>query len=297
MAELETVTLNSHITLAVGWHQQAGLDGGRLELEDGVAETFVATAKNHIEALQERTVRPYSPEVDLEPKEEYLVANREELDDDDPILRLLEGIELQDPLSIRRLPSRSLLFYGYVFPQEAILLRKWNSHQSASRGKTFTRLTNTLTKIEDPVFAFDDRVDIVILDDQILISNKAAFEQLFKDNEYLVSNIPTWVNAIPMHLPLAPGSADTLVERCKSNSRLRRRLETIHRRGHLATVDISAVREEAIRQGIDASQIIRNGQLHFDQASTDDLLKLLNEDLLIGGLSGSKFAVDKKSPR
>ena len=297
MTDLDSVALDQPVTLAVGWRRRDALEGGRLELRGKVATTFTQNANSHLESLRSRTSRPYSPEVDLDAKDEYLLADLAEIDLGDPILDLLNRVELRDPLSVRQLPRQSLLFYAYVFPGAAIFLRKFNPYQSAKSGKMFTRLTNSLSEIEEPVFAFDDRVDVAILDNGVFISNKNAFEQLFKDNEYLVRNIPNWASAITTYLSMAPGSEGILIQKCTSNTRLRRRLESIHRRGHLASVTIGAVRTEAIKHGIDPNQIIRNGQLHFDQVSSDDLLKLLNEDLLIGGLSGTKFAVDKKIPR
>jgi hypothetical protein len=49
--------------------------------------------------------------------------------------------------------------------------------------------------------------------------------------------------------------------------------------------------------GLDPTEFIVDGCLVFDRASVKDILKLLNEDLFRGGLTGQDFQVDRKSAR
>ncbi len=133
--------------------------------------------------------------------------------------------------------------------------------------------------------------------DEILISSLSAFELLFKEDDFLVQHIPGWVDSIAAHLPLNDQAHDVLLDHCRRNTRFRRRLETIHSRGHLQNVTLQQVCDEATEQGLDAATLVVNGKLNFGDASVDDLLRLLNEDLLIGGLSGDRFTVERKTPR
>ena len=297
MTTLNDLDLGEPVSLGIGWRERNTIDGGRVEITNPVADRFRAIAGSHVEALVSRSPRPFSPEADLEPREEYLVADVAELDADEPITNLLDGLELRDPISIRGLPKRSLLFYAFVFPQQATFLRKLNPYQTAKTGKVWTRLGDTLTEISDPLFAFDSRVDLVITAEEILISNAMAFELLFKEEGYFMRHIDNWVQAISDYLPLTAGSSQLLIEGCRTNTRLRRRLESIHHRGHLRDVPIAAVQTQAEDQGLDPEEFIQNGELDLHAAPIDDVLKLLNEDLFTGPFSGAQFAVDKKSPR
>lgn len=79
--------------------------------------------------------------------------------------------------------------------------------------------------------------------------------------------------------------------------RRRRRLEAIAERGHLASVSSRKLKLEIVRLGLDASRLMAGNKLIVNDETIDDVLKLLNEDLFIGGLSGNEFEVDKKAPR
>ncbi|MCE2530086.1 MAG: DUF4868 domain-containing protein [Acidimicrobiia bacterium] len=298
MTTLNALDLSGHVALGVGWRERNSIDGGRVGITNDVAERFRAIAVNHVEALVSRSPKAFSPEADLEPRDEYFVADVAELDEDEPITNLLDGLELRDPMSLMDLPKGSLLFYAFVFPQQATFVRKLNPYQTAKKGsRVWTRLGDTLTEILDPLFAFDSRVDLVITAEEILISNATAFELLFKEENYFMLHVDNWVQAISDYLPLSSGSGQLLIEGCRTNTRLRRRLESIHRRGHLRDVPIAAVQTQAKEQGLDAERFIQNGQLDLHDASIEDVLKLLNEDLFIGPFSGTQFAVDRKSQR
>ena len=296
MISFKDLDLTGPVALGVGWRDRKTIDGGRIEITNDIAQHFQSVAVSHMESLVSRLPREFSPEVDLEPSEEYLVANVAELHEDEPITNLLDQLELRDPCSIQDLPKRSLLFYAFVFPQIATFLRKVNPYQSAKTGRMWTRLGNTLKEISDPVFVFDNQVDLVITAEKILITNVNAFELLFKEESYFRRHIEEWVAAISEPLPLAAGSRQLLMERCLTNTRLRRRVESIYRRGHLQEVTVSQIQGHAEKHGLDPG-FIQNGELDLQMGSIDDVLKLLNEDLFTGDFSGVPFAVDKKSPR
>ena len=99
----------------------------------------------------------------------------------------------------------------------------------------------------------------MITGDEILISSRSAFELLFKEDDFLVQHIPAWVDSIASHLPLNAGAHDVLMEHCRRNTRFRRRLETIHSRGHLQDVTLQHVRDEATKQGLDIATLIVDG--------------------------------------
>lgn len=284
-------------SLAVAWRSGETVEIARVEVGREVADIFARIAREHVEGLAERRGRRYAPDLDIVAKEEYATAPVARLDANGAVIDMTTDVVMMDPMPASQLPQRTLLFYAFVFDGIAAFVRKTNPHVSAKRGHVLTRLSGALIQIEEPVFDFDRRVDLVITDDELLISNTTAFEYLFKDDDFLTRNIPKWVQAIADELPFAPGSDEVLIERGMSNTRRRRRLEAIVERDHLRGVKIGMLRAMAKRCGLDTSRIIKRNQLVVDAETIDDVLKLLNEDLFVGGLSGDSFEVDKKAAR
>jgi hypothetical protein len=77
---------------------------------------------------------------------------------------------------------------------------------------------------------------------------------------------------------------------------LRRRLQSIVERGHLATVTVADIRREMRKHGMKTADFIKNGKLTFAQADAKLMLLLLNEDLFHGGLTNVPFQADRKRP-
>ncbi len=297
MKTIQALDLSGPVVLGFGWRSGQHIETGRIDISNGLSDTLRAIADKHQQELMVRSSRPYSPEIDIVPHDEYASATTRELDGDDPTLALLHEAGLLDATDARRLPRRSLLYYAIVFPGVAAFVRKTNPYLSANRGRIFTRLANTLVEVEEPLFAFDRTVDFVITPDAIYISSLNAFEYLFKDDAYITRNIPIWIGAITSSLDVAAGGVDVLEKHCRSNTRLRRRLESIAARHHLAKVTATQLRKEMTRLALDPTKLMKGSRLVISDDTVADVLKLLNEDLFVGGLSGAHFEVDKKAPR
>jgi hypothetical protein len=108
-----------------------------------------------------------------------------------------------------------------------------------------------------------------------------------------------WTNGSaqsPNVLPLAGDRADRLAGRARTDSRLRRILFSIQARGHLANVTVDEVRRHVEVQGLDPAKFVKGNELVFDEAEPAILLKVLNEDLVRGGLTDEPFVADRKAP-
>lgn len=297
MTKASPLDLTGSPVLAIAWRATDAVEVGRLDISVDLAGHFASVARQHAAVLANSRRRQYTPEVDIDRKEEFAAAKRARFASDDPILGLLEGAATLDSVGPTELPARSLLLYSIVFPNKAMFLRKSNPHLSARRGHMFTRLSQTLTRIEEPIFDFDSLVDLVVTPSELWISNVTAFEYLFKDDDFLTRNVPIWVAAIGSAVPLALGSAELLVEKGVSNIRRRRRLESIADRGHLPKVTLKQLSDEIVRLNLGLDRLIAAGRLVINDDTIDDVLKLLNEDLFIGALSGAEFEVDRKAAR
>lgn len=294
--ELESINFDAPLTLGVGWRTSSKSEVGRVELTQTLAEEFRSIAQEHANLLRSRTAKEYSPESDLEPREEYFVVKRSGLEGHSNTLDPLDAIADRDPLSPVELPKKPLLFYAFILP-DATFLRKANSHLNAKTGRIFTRFSDSLSRVDEPLFSFDRSVDLVVTRQALLISQLTAFEFLFKDEAIVLKQVPVWARAIADCLPAHEGISDALLKRATANRSFRKRLEALNKRGHLRAVSIEQVKAEADKQGLDVATLFRDDKLDFTEANADTLLKLLNEDLFQGGLSGESFVVEKKSRR
>jgi hypothetical protein len=178
-----------------------------------------------------------------------------------------------------------------------IFLRKQNPKRAADK-RVITFFSNRLEKIEEPVFIFDEGVDLVFdAEMNISILSLGVFNLLFKSTPEMLERIPAQVQEIAARLPMSNATVEFLGARAATDTRIRRRLQSIISRGHLINVDLPALRAEIERQGMRPDEFIKYGKLDVDRADVADILKILNEDLFTGGLSGEHFEVARKSPR
>jgi hypothetical protein len=158
--------------------------------------------------------------------------------------------------------------------------------------------TETLSKIDAPLFTFDNSIDMIIDPSRgAAILGLGAFEMLFRSSPDIIARTPQYVAEIASALPIDSQSMETLTAVANGNNSIRRRLQSIVARGHLSSVSIGHIRSELENYGLEVDRFIVDGKLRFDRADAKDIMKLLNEDLFRGGLSNQAFQVDRKSPR
>src|SRR5205807_10413049 len=141
-----------------------------------------------------------------------------------------------------------------------------------------------------PLFILDGRFDMVSFSDGLAVVNQNAFDIMFREAPALTERYPGWVDEIAQTLPFEGNGGQLLAEAASRDSRIAHRLRAIHERGHLKTVTMDQIREVAKREGVDLGGLAKGDKLVFDpDADRFTLLKLLNEDLYTGGLSGQRF--------
>lgn len=222
------------------------------------------------------------------------------IETDPEVRKLLREASGQPPLSAQALSGKTFLFYAVVIgndPERRVaFVRKHGPTTSLGRGHLLFAHGDRLTRVSQPLLALDTRFDLVVTPDGIAAINQGVFDALFRDAETLVARYPHWATAFSS---LGLNDADTaaLVERCRRDFRLANRLRQIFESGHLAAgnVAVKAVLAQAKTLGIDESDIAKNGRLDFSKPDMATLLKLLNDDLFIGGLSKVRFEAGNKS--
>jgi len=298
--DIQSVPVNEALTLVVAWRRGKQLEGAMVPVADEVDEELRAACRETLERLQQCEVVGYGPDAHVESDEYMAVPLRVVAGEANAVLDLLRRASALDRLSATRIP-RQLWFYAAVVGDEperrTAFVRKADPHKSAKAGRFFLMLGEALSRIDEPVFMLEHRFDLVVVEGGLAVINPVAFETLFRGAPELGKRIPQWAQAISDHLPIAGDGADRLVAAATQDLRLARRLRSISERGHLENVTMDRLRQEIKAQGLDEARLIEDGALVIDEEDSGTLLRLLNEDLFVGGLSGTPYAADRKRVR
>jgi hypothetical protein len=288
-------------TLVVGWRTEKSLIARKVNTAKDATETLRTACSATVAQVQRRDPKSYFPDGSLAP-EEYMAVPiavvRPGGSDLIDTLAEASGLTLLSAHNIRKVP---LLFYAAVIGDDPMsrvaFVRKANPRKATAPSKSWFTLGDTLVKIVDPIFALDDRFDLIILSDGLAVLDWPAFQVLFRNTAALAERYPEFVREIAQTLPFAGDGADQLAKAAINDTRIARRLWAIHEQGHLNNVTIKQVRDYANQEGLDVSTLIKDERLVFNPQHKYTLLRLLNEDLYTGPLSKRQFAVEHKQPR
>ena len=176
-----------------------------------------------------------------------------------------------------------------------LFVRRTNPQLSHRAGRFLAIGQERLTRIEGPVFSFSADCDFVLGPSWAVVLDQRSFEILFRQIGLVEQRISTWIKGITDYLPMSAPSVDSLRDVALRDSRTWRRLRDIQRRGHLADVTLEQVAGYAGEVGLDAEQVVVDGELVFDATERFGFLHLLNEDLYKGPLTGEAFESQRKS--
>lgn len=299
LLDLQRFTIPEALSLVVVWRRGRALDAGELRAGEDVGEFLRVACERTLSDLREREEQRYSADMHLA-EEEYLLLEDEELVAAAPLAQLLLATQPLPVLAARSLPPRLLLYAVTLRAaggEMIAFVRKSNPRTSVRPGRILATLGNALTRLDRPVLQLDAAFDLIVTPRGIIALNQRVFETLFKDTEAVLELVPQWVEQIAAHLPMSTDGAAWLAERCRTDSRLRHRLRAISERGHLRTVSLTDLHRHLQELGLPEQQFVKDNQLVIDQADPFTLMALLNEDLFAGGLTGTGFRSDRKTPR
>lgn len=297
------------ITLAVGWTVGKNTKIRQLMLGEDVASEFYRIAQQTALNLTEREPEEWTPDADLTP-ETYLVFPAEEVNefprltsdhDGKSFLEVLAQAERLEAINPKHLPTGDITFYAIAIGEPGdriVYIRRSNPRRGLKRGKIYSTLSDTLQRVEDPIFAFDEWVDLVLDGDKLYVLSQTVFAAFFRDQESLAKKIPEWIDQLAEHVPLADTSRGCLTAKVTRDSRMKARLEAIVRRNHLATVSSETLRTAMEDNELDPSRLLdSDGCLTLEDDDVAPVLYLLNEDLFTGSLTNTGFRADKKAAR
>ena len=303
------VSESDPITLAVGWTVGKNTKIRQVLLGNDVADEFYRIAQQTVENLQEREAAEWTPDADLTP-ETYLVFPADEVNefprltsdhDGKSFLEVLSQAERLEAINPRHLPTGDISFYAIALGEpveRAVFIRRSNPRRGLKRGKIYGMLSDSLQRVEDPIFAFDEWVDLVLVGEHLYVLSQTVFAAFFRDQASLAQKIPEWIAQLAEHVPLTDASEERLKAKVTRDSRMKARLEAIVRRNHLPNVPPDTLRAAMESNELDPQWLVDDqGNLVLEDDDIAPVLYLLNEDLFTGSLTNTGFRADKKAAR
>jgi len=296
--EISTAPEAAGTTLLVASRRRDRVQGGHLKVSGKALELLrqsVGRAVAHLEPMERRE---YWPDAALQVGE-YYELKRTDVEDSLGVLALLDAGADTPLLSPEDLQAQLLLhavLVGDDPTRQVAFVAKSNPARVLNKGIWLTPHGDSLRAIETPLFLFEDRVDMVVGPTTILVLNQLAFEQWFRESPAIGEHIVKWIDSITSLVPIGGDGPERLRAHAETNSRVRRLVRSISERDHLKDVPMSRIRRHIRAQGLDPDTMLDDGKLVLPDDPTL-VLKLLNEDLFLGGLTDRPFISDHKAPR
>lgn len=295
MAVADIVDKNTPMTLVVAWRTGKKAHGRRIDIAGDVLEAFIDAVNDARAAVNEPNGRDYDPD-DEQDDAPYVHAARDEAWDLALLNELLRGRNLNEA-DATDLKQRFACYALVVGPSESptLYVRKMNPVALATKPIIGRFFNHAVSRVEEPLLAFDASFDVVVTSDALYALNQKRFEGLFRESDAVLARAGEWVGELDQVLPLAEGSVDYLTDAVKRNSVTRRKLTSILKRPYFAALTEDVVREKIEAHGFNVDAIFPEGKLNFiDETSTRELMWILNQDVYSGDFTGETFAAGSK---
>jgi hypothetical protein len=175
-------------------------------------------------------------------------------------------------------------------------VRRGNPVQLAKKGLV-TVFDRTLTRVERPLLAFDEKYDVIIFPGQVYVLNQKNFEGLFKESEAVLAKTSEWAESLSQALPMSEQSIQWMAKRLRETSVMRRRVQSILKSDYLRELTPDLLRSKMVQRGLSPQDLMDDDGLIINKETERDILLLLNEDLWTGDFSGEQYAATRKARR
>lgn len=268
--------------------------------DEAQAELVRAWRKTLEKIADDDVLVDYTPDLLLRADDPRIPVLSKNLADENEIVADLFADADRGQEAPKEVSTQHLYLYALISDTEGagrvVMIKKQTPAKTAREGKWWGLPSHELQRMDTDPWQIHPHFDLVVTADGAYVLRLSALDQLLGDSKILIEHVDGWVAAVATSLPIAEDQADILIERCKASSRLRSRLRAINSRGHLSRVTIDKVEEHAKRMRLEPSDFIKDDRLVVSDTNADQLLKLLNEDLFTGGLTGDPFLTDGKEP-
>jgi len=333
------LSLDGDPRLIVGNRKGSGLiDCYRVDIHEDTFEEFRGIAVSAVSRIAELTRRPYAHFGALE-EDEYFALDNTSIpnrpkrkrqskatteatsaegaaleappegsppgsDEVAAALRIVAETDQHPVLSAEELRGGlTLNLYMISLPTDAGFLgfiRRTGPQRSIAPGLRFFQYGDTLKRVTEPDFVFDDRVDVIVGHDEVAIFSDTAVQVLFRDvqlvMEGVADNVREVVDTFNTHLPLTEAGTEALTLVCGGGPRIAKRLDELvrHRLGDLS-LDPSATKKALAAHELD--HLLVDGQLNLTEASIPAFLDFFEGRLFHDDHTQEPRRADRFSPR
>jgi hypothetical protein len=299
MGAIQEIDIGGAATLIVAWRAGRSAHGAMLRAGGQVIDAMRGYAQESLGTITSGHGRPYNPDDEQEEDAAFLTASQDELLDAALLEQLRTGSSLPligpDELSKRTLALYALLI-GNDPNSRAIFVRKGNPVSLATKSVVAV-FDDALTRVTQPILAFDSTFDVILLGSSVWIMNQKNFEGLFKESEAVLARTSEWVDQLDQVLPIADDGREWLADRLRQNSVMRRKIQSILRSPYLPKLTPDILHAKMTAHGLIPEELMKDGTLMFNKDTEKDLLLFLNEDLWTGDFSGDQYAAARKARR
>jgi hypothetical protein len=299
MGAIQEIDIADAATLIVAWRAGRSAHGAMLRAGGQVIDAMRGYAQEALGSITSGHGRPYNPDDEQDEDAAVLTASQDELLDTALLeqLRIGSSLPLIGPDELRK---RTLALYALLIGNDpdsrAIFVRKGNPVSLATKSVVAV-FDNTLTRVTQPILAFDATFDVILLGSSVWIINQKNFEGLFKESEAVLARTSEWVDQLNQVLPIADDGREWLADRLRQNSVLRRKIQSILRSPYLPKLTPDIIHAKMAAHGLMPEELMKDGSLIFNRDTEKDLLLFLNEDLWTGDFSGDQYAAARKGRR
>lgn len=268
----------------------------KIKLDGAATDVLRDLCRNALDSIADAQRVPYGVDAELASGQVFTLDGEEDLGELSLFRDAAENAATADSIAPSDLDPR-VKFYAVVAGDDdrVAFVRKSDPQMHHRSGSFLLSGRDTLAVIEGPVFRLSTSFDFVLAREWAYVLSQHRFEQLFRDTGLVAGHVVEWVTGVTEHLPMPDDSVDALKEAAARDSRLWRKLRSIHRRGHLADVSIDQIRKYAEDHGMDVDKVVSEDQLVFDPGERFTIMELLNEDLFRGPLTDELFEAHRKA--
>jgi Domain of unknown function (DUF4868) len=277
----------------------------RLQLTDDLADSFRTAAVEELRALHSGVD---NGDVDLKRYDASIPVDRHEIEvhtpaDGTPQRAVIEALD--DLKELRRFDADTKTINNLIFHVVAIqrarqapiyLFRKYSKAKELGRSKKLVTLFSdgTFDRITEPVFIFDDFVDCIWIDGQMMILNKDNFHRIFQFFTEVLKHAQRTLDEIKAVIPIE--NVDRFEQDCKRNAIILVKLRGIAQRDYLATLTLSHLRKKisSLDLPVQVSGKGAQSKLVYDPKHKWIFIRLLDDGFLTSDMTGTNYEVTGK---
>lgn len=277
----------------------------RLQLSDDLAASFLIFAEDALRKLNSGVA---SGDLDLQNYDAAVPQDRHEIEVHAPDDASTQSVVVNSLSNLAQLPVfdgdnriiNKLEFHVIAIQRpgepDIYLFRKYSKTKELGRSKKLITLfsAGTFDKITDPVFVFDEYVDVFWISPDMVIVNKDNYHRIFNFFAQVIQHANDTLTAIRAAVSIQ--NADEFVADCTRNALILVKLRGISQRDYLAELNMDMLAGIIATYNLPIA-IAGEGvdrQLVYDKQHKWKFLRLIDDGFLTSNMTGNNYEATGK---